>query len=359
MESLARINLNIENGGFVARFEAELKPGITALFGPSGSGKSTILRAIAGLQPVKQGFIDVSGSMWLNQKQAMPASCRGVGVVFQQPTLFEHLSVYENITYGFKRTNRKQIALESVIETLQLAKLLHRMPETLSGGEKQRVAIARALASQPNLLLMDEPMASLDRQAKKEIMPFIVRMHREFSLPILYVSHDPFEVAQLADDIIVINNGNIICSGHALDVIRGNSELLFSDASPISVIEGTVKRHFPQDFLTLVSTPIGDIWHPELHACVGDRVRLQIHATDVSVCLSKPEDSSISNIFPMEIHQIQPGIRHSADVYLSAHGCALHATITLRSVERLGLKAGMRVFAQIKTVAVLGTEMGS
>ena len=357
MESLANIDVCVEVENFSVSLKTKLKPGITALFGPSGSGKTTILRAIAGLNSETKGSISVADNTWLSEGQSLPTSERRVGFVFQQPTLFNHLSVFKNIEYGYARARERWISLEKVISTLGLEPLLDRNTESLSGGEKQRVAIGRALASQPQLLLMDEPMASLDRQAKQEIMPFIVRLHREFSLPILYVSHDPFEIAQLADEVIVIKDGKVVFSGQALKVINDKPELIFSESSPVSVIEGAIKEFSDQDKLTCVETPIGEIWVPQLSASTGERVRLQIHAKDVSVCLSRPCDSSISNIVPMDIQRVQADSGHSSDVYLSSNGYVLHAAITRRSVERLCLREGTKVYAQIKTVAVLGTEI--
>ena len=181
--------------------------GITALSGPSGAGKTTLLRCIAGLTRLP-GRLTVGGEVWQDEGTFLPTHRRPVGVVFQDPSLLAHLSVRGNLLYGARRaTGSAQISLDDTVDLLGLAPLLGRSTANLSGGERQRVALGRALLSQPRLLLMDEPLSSLDAGAKAEILPYLERLHRSLAIPALYISHDPGEIARLADHLLVMHQG--------------------------------------------------------------------------------------------------------------------------------------------------------
>jgi molybdate transport system ATP-binding protein len=183
--------------------------GVTAIMGPSGSGKTTLLRCLAGLERA-QGRISVGDRVWQKGASFLPTHERGVGYVFQEPSLLPHLSVRANLAYAARRSgDRRGPRLEEVATMLGLESLLDRSPEALSGGERQRVAIARALLSKPALLLMDEPLSSLDAASKAEVLPYLEQLHRALSLPILYVSHDALEVARLADRVVRMEAGRL------------------------------------------------------------------------------------------------------------------------------------------------------
>jgi molybdate transport system ATP-binding protein len=184
--------------------------GITALSGPSGSGKTTLLRCIAGLTRMT-GELLVAGEVWQDARLFRPTHRRPVGVVFQEASLLNHLSVRGNLLYGAKRTPAKaEISFDDVADLLGLGALLDRMPANLSGGERQRVALGRALLSQPKLLLMDEPLSSLDAAAKGEILPYLERLHSNLAIPALYISHDAGEIARLADQVLCMREGRIV-----------------------------------------------------------------------------------------------------------------------------------------------------
>lgn len=183
--------------------------GITAIVGPSGSGKTTLLRCLAGLERAK-GRVSVNGEVWQDDKTFIPPHRRGVGYVFQDAGLFSHLSLRANLRYGLDRAARRPgLAFDEVVTLLGLETLLPRSPAKLSGGERQRGAIARALLSRPRLLLMDEPTASLDAEARREFLPWLERLHRELSVPVLYVSHDRSEVERLADRVLAMKAGRV------------------------------------------------------------------------------------------------------------------------------------------------------
>ena len=198
-------------GGFEIDAAFTLAPtGITALSGPSGSGKTTVLRCIAGLTRLP-GQLSVDGEIWQDQRAFRPAHRRAVGVVFQEPSLLPHLSVRGNLDYGARRApGPAAIGFDEVVDLLGLAPLLARTTTHLSGGERQRVALGRALLSQPRLLLMDEPLSSLDAASKAEILPYLERLHRALAMPTLYVSHDAGEIARLADHVLYIQNGRFV-----------------------------------------------------------------------------------------------------------------------------------------------------
>lgn len=195
--------------------------GVTALFGHSGSGKTTILRCIAGLECAPKGRLVVNGEVWQDREQWVPTHKRSIGYVFQEASLFPHLSVLGNLQYGMKRISDPQrVSLDQVVELLGIGHLLARKPDSLSGGERQRVGIARALAVSPRLLLMDEPLAALDLKRKREILPYLERLHDELDIPVLYVSHSPDEVMRLADYIVVLDEGLVLAEGLPAEIFH-------------------------------------------------------------------------------------------------------------------------------------------
>jgi len=211
-----------EFGGFRLEAEFSLAPsGITALSGPSGSGKTTLLRAIAGLSRLS-GRLSVGGEVWQDARTFVPAHRRPIGMVFQEPSLLAHLPVSGNLDYAARRASPGgTISREEVVDLLGLAPLLARSTARLSGGERQRVALGRALLSQPRLLLMDEPLSSLDAASKAEILPYLERLHRSLSIPVLYVTHDAGEIARLADHVLHMRDGQTVPGGAgALDEAR-------------------------------------------------------------------------------------------------------------------------------------------
>jgi molybdate transport system ATP-binding protein len=211
-EIVLRFRLNGRFGGFTLECEAEVPAGVTALVGASGSGKTTLLRCVAGLARA-EGRVAVGDVVWQDEHQFLPPHQRGVGVVFQEPSLLAHLSVRQNLAFAARRAPAGEgLTLGETAEMLGLVGLLQRGTDSLSGGERQRVAIARALLSRPVLLLMDEPLSSLDASSKAEVMPYLEEIHRALRIPILYVSHDATEVARLADRVLQMRAGRLACA---------------------------------------------------------------------------------------------------------------------------------------------------
>lgn len=334
--------------------------GVTALYGHSGSGKTTCLRCLAGLAPEASGYLRVNGEVWLDSAAgiAVPTHRRPLGYVFQEASLFAHLTVLRNLQFGLKRVpaHQRRVDLDQAADLLGITHLLARMPAGLSGGERQRVAIARALLTSPRLLLMDEPLASLDMARKQEILPYLERLHDELDIPVVYVSHAPQEVARLADHLVLLEAGRAIASGPiAQTLARLDLPLAMTDDASV-VVEGTMVDFDPAYRLMSVrlpgSTACLRVVHDPLPA--GATTRLAVKARDVSVALAHPQGSSIVNVIPVRVLDMAPaGNPDHILVRLDADGTPLLARITRYSRDQLALVPGTHAWAQIKAVSVL------
>ena len=331
--------------------------GISVLFGHSGSGKTTLLRCIAGLEQAPQGYLEINGSVWQDSEQQifLPTHKRPLGYVFQEANLFSHLTVLANLQYGLKRVknNLGLIKLNQTIELLGIGHLLTRMPNNLSGGERQRVAIARALALNPEILLMDEPLASLDFKRKQEILPYLIRLHQQLDIPIIYVTHSQQEVAQLADTLVILEDGNILASGPLSETQSRLDLPLAQDREAATVWQVTIAEHESDYHLTRVTFEGGSLTITAVDAKLGTELRVQIYARDVSITLAEPHATSILNVLPAVINQLTVGRESQAVVQLQLGQQLLLAHITRKSLLLLGLKIGMSVFVQIKGTSIL------
>ena len=331
--------------------------GISALFGPSGCGKTSILRSVAGLNRIP-GTIQVGGETWQNHTVFLPTHRRPIGYVFQEASLFPHLSVRQNLLYGAKRTRSPGvIRFDDVAELLGLGRLIDRSPANLSGGERQRVAIGRALLSQPSLLLMDEPLSALDRQAKDEILPYFEALHTGLKIPILFVTHDIAEVERLADHLVLLREGKAVASGPLNEVLSAPDSPLFARSDFAAVLGGRVERIDPDGIATVQSDNmrllvLGDRLQP------GEPVRVRIAAGDVSIARSRAADSSILNALPVRIIRIDDIGAHETSLLLDpGNGTGLfRARISRRSAMRLALREGEDVIAQIKSVSIVANR---
>ena len=330
--------------------------GVTALFGHSGSGKTTLLRCIAGLERPLLGALMVNGEVWQDERCWLPTHRRPLGYVFQEASLFPHLTVLDNLRYGLKRISEAQrISLDQAIELLGIGALLDRKPDRLSGGERSRVGIARALAVSPRLLLMDEPLAALDHDRKQEILPYLEKLHDELEIPVLYVSHSPDEVARLADHLVVLQDGVSIASGPlGTTLAQLDSPIKLGEDTGV-VIDARVAERDATWHLVRVDFAGGSLWVRDNGIPIGHRVRVRILARDVSLALGKEENSSIQNTLPAKVFAIA-GDNHPALalVRLDVGQTPLIARLTHRSVAQLGLQPGQDIWAQIKAVALIG-----
>jgi molybdate transport system ATP-binding protein len=330
--------------------------GITGIFGESGSGKTSLLRCIAGLEKSATAKLAVNGQLWQDSSISLsrPVHERQIAYVFQDAHLFSHLNVRKNLEYGLRR-NKQQgngHSLEQITELLGLASLLERAPDKLSGGEAQRVAIARALLSSPELVLMDEPLAGLDRARKEEILPFLDRLHTELDIPMLYVSHSIEEICRLCDHLVVMERGQILANDELQSVlVRMDLPILTGEAA-CTVIQAEVESHDPEYDLSTVSFSGGQLLIPGDCGTRGETVRLRIQASDISLCRETPQNTTILNILPVIVDEIQPEQGPYMLLRLRAGEDRLLAKITRRSCEDLALHPGDSLLAQIKSVAV-------
>jgi len=337
------------------RLNAELRietSGITALFGPSGAGKTTLLRALAGLEHT-EGVLMVAGEVWQSNDVCLPTHERAIGYVFQESSLFDHLCVKGNLEYGYKRAGRHpRITVAAATELLGLDQLLAKFPAELSGGERKRVAIARALLRNPKLMLLDEPLASLDIQHQREVLPFLEKLHKEAAIPMLYVSHIPDEIARIADHLVLMDRGSIIASG-PLNEILTRFDLPIAHQGDASAVIETSHVGYDSEFdLSTLSFNGGEL---QVAGRVdAGRTRVRILARDVSLTLARQKDTSILNILPATVVDIAYDKPGQALVKLDASGTTLLSRITCKSLHALRIAAGTQVYAQIKTVALLG-----
>jgi molybdate transport system ATP-binding protein len=349
-----------------AAFEIPAR-GVTALFGPSGCGKTTVLRCIAGLNRLRQGFCAIDGEIWQDASSFLPTHKRPIGYVFQEASLFPHLSVRRNLLYGAGGQRRAgqldAIRFDEVIDLLGLAALLDRAPRHLSGGERQRVAIGRALLSQPRLMLMDEPLSALDRQAKDEILPFLERLHESLSLPVVYVAHDMDEIERLADHLVLMDAGRVVAAG-PLAALQSDPNLPLLKTRSAAVSLDAVVESFDSDYgvATLVVSG-GRFLVPAFRVAPGESRRIRILASDVSLAREAGPRSTILNVLPSRILTVTPSGEHEITAILGlgseGGGARLLARVTRRSWDLLGLRSGMSVHAQVKAVSFAPGRTGS
>lgn len=351
------VRLNSQLGTF--RIEAEFlaEAGVTALFGHSGSGKTSILKMIAGLVRPQEGRISAGEQVLFDSADGtdVPAQKRRVGMVFQDARLFPHMTVARNLTYGRWAGRRAEtVDFSRICALLGIADLLNRYPATLSGGEEQRVAIGRALLADPALLLMDEPLASLDQDRKREILPYLEEVRDDTGLPIVYVSHEVDEVARLADTLVLLNEGRVLGSGDAADMF---SRLDFGPAlgrhEASSLLSGTVSGVDRSYGLCAIGLDGGHQLHiVSDRARTGERLRMRIKARDVALSLKPPRDVSVRNVLPAKVRDFVVEDSPFVEIVLDVAGQALRARITRHAFDNLGIHHGQDVFAMIKSVAI-------
>lgn len=352
------VRFHLDRSGFSLDVDLNLPGrGVTALFGPSGSGKTTLLRLIAGLERAEGGEIAVNGQVWQDGTTFLPTHRRPLGYVFQEASLFPHLSIRRNLEFGMKRVSaaERRVSLGQAIELLGIGHLLERKPDRLSGGERQRVGIARALAVSPRILLMDEPLAALDLARKQEILPYLEKLHDELEIPVLYVSHAPDEVARLADHIVVMDAGKAVASGHLTDTLARLDLPIHLGEDAGVVLDGVVAERDPQWHLARVDFAGGGVWARDGGHEIGHHVRVRILARDVSLALNRHDGTSILNILPTVVEEVADDAHPAqALVRLDLGGSPLVARLTRRSAHALALVPGQHVYAQIKAVALIG-----
>jgi molybdate transport system ATP-binding protein len=347
------VSLQLSYGAFTLDAAFATRGRVTALFGPSGAGKSSVVAAIAGLSRPRRGRILVNNRLLLDTARRIfvPAEGRRVGVVFQDARLFPHMNVRDNLLFGWRRTGSKADAdtIAHVVDLLGLGLLLNRGPRRLSGGERSRVALGRALLAAPDMLVLDEPLASLDAARRDEILPYLEKLAREGRLPMLYVSHSVDEVARLADEIVVLDNGRVKVQGAVFDLLTDVDAI--AGVPPLgAVFEAGVVEH-RADGLTRLTFDGGELFVQRLRQAAGARLRVRLRAEDVMLAREEPHAISANNVLPCTVRAIRTS-GNEADIQLICGATRLVARITQSSRERLGLQPGESVFAIVKSVTV-------
>lgn len=348
--------------GFDLEAQLEVPNGVTALFGPSGSGKTTIINAIAGLLSPHEANIRVGKTVLqdTDDNVSLPVHRRQIGYVFQEPRLFPHMTVRQNLDYGtrFRTSTVSPVNRGEILERFGIGHLIDRMPANLSGGEKQRVALGRALLSSPSILLLDEPLAALDDERKREIIPYLEAIRDTADIPILYVSHSAAEVARLSDRIAVLSDGRIIATGE--------TDAVFSDPDVWpdmgireagSLLRGTITS-YADDGLAAVSLSGGTVHLPSISGPVGAAVTLRISAHDVIIATEPPSGLSALNVLPATVSAIRAGQGPGVIVSLAIGDDTLLARITRRSADALKLQLGLACHAIMKSVGVAPLDIG-
>lgn len=353
-----RLSLGLDRPGFSLRLDLTLPGrGLTVLFGPSGSGKTTVLRCVAGLDAAA-GVVSVGGECWQDSAAGIfkPTWQREIGYVFQEASLFEHLDVRGNLHAGLRRAERRHgtPTLTAAIELLGIGHLLDRPVAGLSGGERQRVAIARALATRPTLLLLDEPLAALDLARRREVLPWLERLHDDLRIPVLYVTHAVDELARLADHVVLLDDGTVTASG-PVEALMASPELALAlgDEAGI-VVPGRVIARDEVHRLAQIGFGGGAVWGRDPGLPTGHALRLRMLARDVSLALSDHADTTIQNRLPGIVEAILPDAHPSqALVRVRCGDTPILARVTWRAVEQLGLASGRAVWCQVKSVALV------
>ncbi len=363
--STLHLQIKMKRSAFKLEVDLQLPgQGISAIFGPSGSGKTTLLRAVAGLEKNQQGRIQIGAHIWQDTQQGidLPTWKRPLGYVFQEASLLQHFSVSDNLNFGLKRALKTSgnaqtdaaKALLASIELLGIGNLLQRMPHQLSGGERQRVAIARAIAMKPQLLLMDEPFASLDVARRQEIFPWLSKLRDELKMPMLYVTHSVEEVTRLADHLVVLDQGQVKAQGTVSGVLMQVVNPVVVGEEAGALIAGYIGAVDTQWHLSRIDFEGGCVWMRDAGLPVGKAVRIRILARDVSLVTIEPQNTSIQNQLRGHIQSITPDVHPSqVMVVLKCGAEEVLARVTKRAVDELALQVGQPVWAQVKSVALV------
>lgn len=352
-------SFRLDRGSFILDLSLDIPAqGIVAVYGPSGCGKTTLLRCMAGLENAPQGQMRLGDRLWqdVDKNIFLQTQQRDVGFVFQEPRLFAHLSVRRNLLYGYERTpiHQRKIQIERVVNILGIEHLLDRRIYGLSFGEQQRIAIGRAILTSPQLLLMDEPLSALDIRRKSELLPFIRRLPAEFGIPIVYVSHAMSEIMQLADTLVMLDNGKLFAYGPLNEVLSRFEVSDYMSDMAGTVLQTRVVAHDDNHALTCLEFNGHSLYVPQQSLPIGAPLRVHVLARNVSIALSRPATPmSILNMLDARITDI-------ADIYHDHHsvqlkldvGEPLLANITRKSLHLLDLKRGQEVVALIKAVSL-------
>lgn len=353
--SFARCEINLQRPTFTVEAKFSIPDrGVLGIFGPSGSGKTTLLRCIAGLEKGVLGSIELEQDVWLTASRSRPVQDRNIGYVFQDSRLFPHLSVLDNLEYGSRRKHGASDVLirDELLELLNIEHLLERRASQLSGGEIQRVAIARALMKNPQLLLLDEPLSSLDQSRKREILPFLGKLHEELNIPMIYVSHSLEEVSFLCDSMLVLEQGRVVFAGDIHETLVSSLSPLAKAENAAAILDGNVSKQEKDFQISTVHTSNGNAMQVPGILPIGQHVRLRLRASDISLSKTVATDSSILNILEGVINEVVEQQQTHVLLQVDVNQDILLVRVTIKSFKLLALEPGQKVFVQIKAVSI-------
>ena len=353
---MLKVTVGKRRGSFALAVHIEAPtPGVIALFGRSGCGKSTLANIIAGLLPADHAHIEIDGVTLDDSasRRHVPVEARRIGYVFQDARLFPHLDVLGNLGYGEQRAPQpRRIAAAAVIELLGLQTLLRRRPHQLSGGERQRVALGRALLSQPRLLLLDEPLASLDAARRDEVLPYLERLRDEFGIPIIFVSHQFDEILRLATHVVLLAEGRVVTQGDVSSVsLHPELRAIVGPDAIGSVLHGVVLASEAGGLAT-VQVGSGTLRVALPGVRVGGAVRVQLLARDVIVALQSPHGLSVRNALTGTVTQITRDADDTDLIHIDIGGATVLARVTRLASLELQLQPGLAVWVLVKAVSI-------
>jgi molybdate transport system ATP-binding protein len=353
--SFAECDISLQRADFIVEAAFSIpEKGVLGIFGHSGSGKTTLLRCIAGLEKDVRGSIVANNKTWLHGNKHLSSQQRNIGYVFQGSRLFPHLTVRENLEYGRRRNRQDTESIDGnyLFELLNIYHLLDRHPFQLSGGETQRVAIGRALLKNPQLLLLDEPLSSLDRRRKQEILPFLGRLHEELCIPMIYVSHSLEEVSFLCDHMMVMEHGKVCFNGNIRDALVSPKSPLATADNAAAVLDGNISKQEKDFQISTVHTNNGNAIQVQGILPIGQHVRLRMQASDISLSKTAASDSSILNILQGTITEIVEQQEAHVLLQVDVNQDILLVRLTRKSYQLLDLDLQKKVFVQIKAVSI-------
>ena len=359
MTSGLDLDVTLDRGDFrLAVCETFPPDGITAVFGASGSGKTSLLRVVAGLEPAARGRIGFGDTVWQDSGRRLPTEARPIAYVFQDGRLFPHLDVRANLEFPARHGRRhSRLGFDETVAALGLDPLLGRRPASLSGGERQRVAIGRALLADPALLLMDEPLSSLDRRRKRELLPLIRSLPVRFGLTVLYVTHDLDELVRLADRVVLLQGGRSLGQGSVREMLAREDLAAVAELDePGSILEAVVREQ--SGGLTVAMLGDSELRLPAIDGARGSTIRLLVDPRDVILALEMPRGISIRNRLPGVVQSLDRRLDGQIDAVLDLAGQRLAARITSEAAAELRLEPGRPVIALIKTAALEGVAAG-
>jgi len=353
--SFAKCDIQLHRADFSIETKFSIPgKGVLGIFGPSGSGKTTLLRCIAGLENKVAGRIELADEVWLGRNTNIPSQQRNIGYVFQDSRLFPHLNVADNLAYGRRRQNSPGEVIDrgDLLELLNIDHLLARKPSQLSGGEKQRVAIARALLKNPQVLLLDEPLSSLDQKRKLEILPFLGKLHEELKIPMLYVSHSLEEVSFLCDHMLVLEQERVRFDGNIHQALVSSDSPLATAENAAAILDGNVSKQEKDFQISTVHTNHGNAIQVPGILPIGQHVRLRLRATDISLSKAAAKDSSILNILEGVIVKVVEQQPTHVLLQVDVNQDILLVRVTIKSFKLLALAPQQKIFVQIKAVSI-------